>query len=490
MGKTFNIDEDPASGQDRGLDKHADRDFRSASDFLRSLITERKLARAARELPLLEGAIRVIGDAATTGADQERLEAISLLGKVAETSRVLGTLIEPLISNATYSPLPHTRNWGTADDRYYLAKALSGAHQNWLGEYAAVELAQGEVAEKSSRDVWARLAISRGESLSRVIDIVADAISTDTHQTHSPTETAFRKLNRSVLALSEQISDLDYLLGEGCGESLLKLISGIAGRGGPENASLRVDTALTFLEFVIRITRVRFNAGLDRDLYRAASVALGWWKPARPPEAVLLCAERLARIGIDCLHTLARQGVLQSRLRQALSSSLGAALVNRIGSETASRDPSLSHVASSWLSKGITLTERTTGTAVQELNDRDLDDLASRLLLELDIQEGGIDSLNGAVELLDILEPAQADVVRAAAKRIMLIEQWAQAIIAKRRLVISGRRGEIVTFDPALHEGDPDLMVGGRARLLVPGVNKKQDGRQEVAILKPMVTRY
>ena len=60
-------------------------------------------------------------------------------------------------------------------------------------------------------------------------------------------------------------------------------------------------------------------------------------EPARPSDAVNSRAERIARIAMDFLHTLSRQGISQRNLRQALVSSFGAELINRIGASITSK---------------------------------------------------------------------------------------------------------------------------------------------------------
>ena len=56
-------------------------DFTAAAAFLRSLIASRKLLKNTLESSAVSAAFDIAGKSAGTGTDQERLEAVSILGK-------------------------------------------------------------------------------------------------------------------------------------------------------------------------------------------------------------------------------------------------------------------------------------------------------------------------------------------------------------------------------------------------------------------------
>lgn len=465
------------------------RDFTSAAALLRSLIATRKLLKDTPKDRAVSVAISLIAQATKTGEDFERLEAVSILGKAAEISKPVAAHVLPLLKEGLHSPLPHTGSWGTADDRYYLAKGVSVCDEPWVTSYAAVELAQGDVAEQSSREVWAEIAVNRAKSLASALQIVANALFEDQRALRYSVDTASRKFNRVAAAIGKPLSIADVPTGEGFGRAFSELVSQAGSRKGPESRPLREETALKVLDLMVQILRLKFAASLDSEVYRAAGIVLGWWKPARPPETVNTRADRIACIAMDGLHTLARQGVSQRNLREALVSAFGAEIVNRIGSDIISKDPSLDPAIASWLSTGRALADTKSNTAVREVNEQTFDELVAKLLLAIDNQEGGPQSLDLMADEIDLLEPGHAATIRAGSMRARLVAQWAQAIGSTRRLVLVGERGELVPYDPAVHEGEDDLQISARARIKMPGVMKQLDGRPATMILKVQVEK-
>jgi hypothetical protein len=464
-------------------------DFVSAAILLQALIAARKLLKARLDEQSVKAAFALVGATASAGPPAERLQAISLLGKAAEISKPVAEVAIPLMSAALREPLPPTGAWGTADDHYYLAKAVLVGDQPWIASYAASELARADIAERASRSVWAEIAINRAPNLATALNTIGEALADDLRASKHTTDTAARKLNRIASALSEHLSLADVLTGEGFGRSLAALVSEAGGRTGPESKTLRHETALSVLDLMIQVLRLRFEATLDSDVYRAAGTVLQWWKPARAPDIILARSERIVSIAMASLHTLARQGVSQRNLRQALVTAFGAELVGRIGTEFVARDPSLDPAIATWLSSGRELVETRASSSVRDINEHALDELIARLLLTIDNQEAGPQELNLAADAIQLLEPGYAATIRSAATRGRLVAQWAQAIGGKRKLVLAGQRGEIVQYDPALHETQSDFQLGAQVRIRVPGVVRQQEGRPAQAILKGEVEK-
>ena len=154
-------------------------------------------------------------------------------------------------------------------------------------------------------------------------------------------DTASRKLNRIAIALRQVLPVADVPTGEGFGKVFSELVAEAGGRKGPEIRPLRQETALNILDLMIPMLRLRFAATLRFRCLLRSRHGPGMVEPARPSDAVNSRAERIARIAMDSLHTLSRQGISQRNLRQALVSSFGAELINRIGASITSKDPSL-----------------------------------------------------------------------------------------------------------------------------------------------------
>ncbi|RVC64225.1 hypothetical protein EN766_35750, partial [Mesorhizobium sp. M2A.F.Ca.ET.046.02.1.1] len=218
--------------------------FDDAREMLRTLIASRKLVKDRLNSEPIKTALRLIGEAAERGVERDRLDAISVLGKAAEISKPVADLVQPVLRTALRSPLPQTGNWGAADDRYYLAKGTSVSDEPWIVDYAAVELAQGDVAEKKSREIWAEIAIHRSEDIAGALKTIERAFADDRRISGYPADTACRKLNRILGALGNPISLADVPLGEGFGKSFSALVLQGGGIKGPDSRVLRDETAL------------------------------------------------------------------------------------------------------------------------------------------------------------------------------------------------------------------------------------------------------
>ncbi|RVC72500.1 hypothetical protein EN766_23430 [Mesorhizobium sp. M2A.F.Ca.ET.046.02.1.1] len=242
------------------------------------------------------------------------------------------------------------------------------------------------------------------------------------------------------------------------------------------------------LELMVQMLRLRFSAAVEADAYRAAGTVLGWWKPARPSDRVNESADRIVRIAMDALHVLARQGVANKMLRQSLVSALGQVRVNGIGEAIAKNDPSLGPELSAWLATGKEIGEARSNDAVREMNEQALDEILANLLIAVDSQEAP-NTLEMMADEVEILEPIHATTMRSTAGRIRLVAQWANAAATKRRLKLSGERGELVAYDPAIHTIDGQLQISARTRIRVPGVVRELEGRPATIIAKAQVER-
>jgi hypothetical protein len=200
-------------------------------------------------------------------------------------------------------------------------------------------------------------------------------------------------------------------------------------------------------------------------------------------------ANRIAQLAMDALHTLARQGVLQRNLRNSLVGAFGAEAINTIGSRIVESDPSLEPGTAAWLGSGRALPEVRANAAVREINEQALDEIVAALLLAINHEEAAPQVLELAAGAVELLEPGHAVAIRTAASRARLISQSAEAIAAKRRLSLSGEGGDLVSYDPALHDANDDLQIAARARIKVPGVVKQLEGRPATVVVKAQVEK-
>lgn len=458
--------------------------------LLRELIRTRKLLKERLSEPEIRIALENLAATAEAAEpDELRLEAVSTLGRASEVSVPIRAAVSPLLERHLHLPLPPVGEWGNADDRFYLAKGISASRARWVKDYAAVELARGDVDERAPRQVWAELAINRSDTLADALGKVASALADQLGSVPDASDTANRKLIRIAEALTETLLTADVPAGEGFGKSLGALALQGGGGKGAETLRVREDAAVAYLELLIQIVRLRFHALLDSNLYRAAGTVRGWWRPARPPDSVERKADRLVQLALEGLHVLARQGIRDKELRQALVVAFGQDRVNNAGRTVGELDPSLPPEVSYWLATGGELPTARANVAVREVNEQATDELIGRLILATQNPDVGPQALRAIADSVEVFEPSQAAVLRLAADRSALVDQWVSAIAAKRRLSATGKRGDIVQYDPLLHESSETLQRSGQARVVSPGVLLTMEGRSQVVIMKAIVEK-
>ncbi|WP_146256161.1 hypothetical protein [Aestuariivirga litoralis] len=457
---------------------------------LRELIRTRTLKKDRLDEPEIRIAIEGLAATVENGAAPDlRLEAAAVLGKAAEVSVPIRAVVQPLLEHSLRQGLPPVHAWGNAEDRFYLSKALSASPAAWVRDYAAAELARADVDEKLSRQMWAELAISRADSLSIALEKVARSLSDHLGSTPSAGDTANRKLIRIAEALTQTLLTADVPTGSGFGRALSMLMLQGGGSKGAEALRVREDAAIACLELLVQIVRLRFEALLDSDVYRAAGTIRGWWRPGRPPDAVERKADRLLNLGVDGLLVLCRQGIMDKDLRQAMVSAFGADRVNSAGSQKASSDPALNADCSHWLATGSNRSAARSNEVVREMGDHALHELIGQLLIVSDSHDGGPQTLRGIADSLEVFEPSQASTLRSAADRSALINQWVAALAAKRRISLSGRKGEVVSYDPLLHECSEVVQRSANVRMVVPAVMLSLEGRSPEVVIKAIVEK-
>lgn len=462
----------------------------AAFQLLRDLIESRALKKERLED---EDVRRALGDlgrlAASDDEPAQRLDAVSLLGKLREISKPISLAVEPLIARGLQAPLPRIGDWGNAEDRYYLAKAAEASDAPWIAQYAAEALAQAEVSEKLSRDKWADLAINRAIHLAEALRVVASSLREwHAHRPGDP-ELAYRKIIRVCEALTQSLLVADVPAGDAFGQAFLALVPSAASVSTTEGRRLREDAALAVLDLLTQTLRLRFETLFDADMYRVAGAVRGWWRPARPPDQVESRTDRIARLAMEALHILARQGVRDIQLRRTLAMALDAARVDRIGGAIASTDVSLAPEISRWLATGQDLAAPRSSETAQELNDQAADELVGRLMLTLGSHDATPDALTSVADAIEMFEPTHAAALKRTGDRLALVRQWVDALAVKRRLETYGTRGERAPYDPAIHEAAGVLRRQSEVRLSAPGVVRSLEGRPPVIVIKAAVDK-
>jgi hypothetical protein len=237
-------------------DQSVSNDFADASDLIRSLIATRSNRSERLEQSDVRDATETIGRYVENAMSPSlRLEATSLLGKASEAfnSKAFNAALAALVGRGLAHPLPPIGNWGNADDRKYLAKAVLLSKAAWIPQYAAEALAQAEINEKVSRDIWAELAIIRADNLATALRTIARAVADWLSSRENSAELAYRKLRRICEALAQTVLTADLPSGREFGDAVAALVRVAGGGKGAETLRAREEAGVSVLDLLTQI---------------------------------------------------------------------------------------------------------------------------------------------------------------------------------------------------------------------------------------------
>jgi molecular chaperone GrpE (heat shock protein) len=471
----------------QNLDDHASADAIEAIAHFKSLIETRKFKKEQLQEDRVVADLRRLAWAASQGSDQMRLEALSVLGKAAEVSVPIAAAVRPLIISALSIRPPFTGEWGNADDRYYFAKAVSASTNEWTGSYAARELATAGTSEVRSKEVWAELALAHCESIAAAIEEIANGLNSQQSEGPDDPLTPFRRLNRVCESLVYPLRISELPAGPGLGAALRSLFSLTAGSTTAEFVKVREATALSAMDLVITILRLRVDTLFDPEMYRALSVPLNWWRPATPPSSVDDRVNRASYLAVDALLVVARQGHKDVALRRSIVAALGKKKVDEIAFNKAAADPSLLPDVSHWLSTGRELQNTAKNETLEEVLDQEMDELTARLAIERKRLEMTPSDIRQIGDVIEAFEPVHASTIKTLSTHLDVLGQAIDAILRKRGISVSPERDETVKFDPRSHEAFNPIATSADAKVLVPGAVKASPGRPPVILVKAIV---
>ena len=458
-----------------------------AIHLLRTVVQERRLTKEFMASAEFSSACSVLQDISSQNNAENYWLALSYLGRAASVSKPAEKELKPIILSLISKGLPKFNALSDGEDRYYLAKALEFGPTEEIIARAYKELVGEDVAEKA-RSVWLKIALERSLSKEAFLRTVNARISDNSDIDAMHPDALARRVRRIGSTLLEPLIISDIPSGTEYGRELKKFFTGSFGRQGPEDRDLRAEFTLEIVNSVHRIVRLNFSAGADPSVYLIASDVKAWWVPASPPLPLEQAIRRLTKAGMEALHIFARQGVRNNPLRSALVQGAGADIVQNLARTIAKEDSSLDENISHWLVTGRELEERRTTEAIEQLSATRLDEYVGRLLVSSSGPEASSKALKFAAERVADLMPDEAAIVSSAAGRLAEINQWSRAIARSRNIELVGERGDTISYDPAIHQGDDDLTIGSRVRVLTPGAIRSEPNRPKMLILKVEVS--
>jgi len=451
---------------------------------LRSMVQDRVLTKELLGTPEFDELLNAISEHVQSTDESVRMIALSVLGRASSVSKPMKTKLSPIIVHGLSIPITQSIEISDGDDRYYFAKAVSFADENWIYDFAIEQIAKEEIAEKA-RTEWVNMAIRKAASLEFFLADINNALNLALSKLDA--DSIARRLLRISSSLESYLATEDMPVGDNFGKQLYKFHITHNSRRGPDERKLRLSAAKEQISSIIKIIRLNIAANNDPELYKTAGAILRWWHPAAPPQELSALTTRVAEIGSKTLHMYARQGVKRMALRKSLVDVCGKPALDRITKAIADSDPSLDSEVSHWFATGEELRTAHKNEAVSHQSSKTFDENFAHLMIALSSSKLNQDDIGLVSESVGAVFPEESQVFKTATDQIAIIKQWVRSLARSRRLELLGKSSEQVKYDPVLHDGMNDMLLNADVKVARPGVVKKSEGRPDTIIVKMQV---
>lgn len=409
--------------------------------------------------------------------------ALSVAGRAASISKPAEAVFLPAIKQRLAEDLPAWEILQDGEDRYYLAKALQSAPDGGIVDRAFAELAREEGGEKARR-VWAEIAFEHSSSREEFLARLNDSIAHVKRAQDLTTDSLIRRLRRISNVIAEDLATAEKPTGGEFGDALRGFYAGRAIAKGPEDRGLREESATEFVDSLTRIVRLNAKAASEPAVYGVLTALRRWWHPSAPPARFEALSRKVAQAGMEALHLYARQGISNKPLRQAIVDACGKRVVDQLAKSVAEADVSLPEDIAYWFLHGGEQAGQRSTAAIEALSGKRLDENIGRLLIATSSPDANFRTIESVADQVSVLMPEEANTLSRAANRLAQVASWARAIARSRDMELLGTRGEIVAYDPAIHDANEDCVVGSKVIVAAPGAVRQVPGRPRVLIVK------
>ena len=410
-------------------------------------------------------------------------KALSIAGRASSISKPAEAKFVPLIEQRLSEALPVWRQLDDGEDRYYLAKALSSTPNAQIVDLAFAELSQEEAAEKARR-VWAAIAFEHSTTCEEFLIRLNERIAHAKQAQGLSVDSLIRRLRRIDNVIANDLATAEKPTGSNYGKALRDFYAGSAIANGPDDRELREESAVEFAGSLARIVRLNFRAASDPYVYNILASLRRWWKPVSPPETFEAMSKKVAFVGVDTLHIFAQRGVPNKHLRAAVVEACGRRIVNLLSKSVANSDVGLPEAISHWFTHGTEQIGQKSTDAIEALSGERLDEYLAYLLITTSSPDSNHRTLMSVVDQVSILMPEEASALSRTASRLSQIAQWARAAARSRNIELIAERGDVVAYNPTVHEAMEDCVVGAEVVVSSPGAVRNLPDRPQVLVAK------
>ena len=450
---------------------------------LRAMIKERRLTKDFLQTEDFRRTWKKVQRCLVGDSGDDVWVALSVAGRAASISKRTEEIFLPVIKRRLAAALPAWTVLEDGEDRFYLAKALQSSPNDGVVDLAFAETAREEGGEKARR-VWARMAFEQSSSREEFLSRLNMSIARVKEAQDLTADSLIRRLRRINNVIAEDLATAEKPTGGKFGDVLRGFYAGHAAAKGPEDRELREEGGTEFARSLANIVRLNAKAASEPSVYGVLTALRRWWRPSVPPARFEALSRKTAQAGMEALHLYARQGISNKLLRQAIVDACGERVVDQLARSVAESDVSLPEEVAYWFLHGGEQAGRRSTAAIEALSDRRLDENIGRLLIAISSPDADFRTIRSVADQVSVLMPEEANSLLRASNRLAQIASWARAIARSRDMELLGTWGEIVAYDPAIHDAAEDRVVGSKVIVAAPGAVRQTSGRPRVLIVK------
>ena len=377
------------------------------------------------------------------------------------------------------------------DDRKYLGEALRWKSDDWVTEFLIQSIAQ-EKDGKQARLAFCETLLTKQTDLASSLKEIGAALKTLNLDQKDKNLGRAKQLINILQSLSEAVWNMpdDLNIGDDLGDAFSQLLNSVISNGEISERSARIDLARNAIEFFIMLARLQTTLASQSESYTFIRSVKRIFSPADWPDELAGTLNTLAKIVAHQLIFLLQLDRPNNELRSLINFIMGDVVGKSYLSKLAKNTSGLTSEDQYWLESGKKRTTGATETAIGESALAQFDSDLAHLCRAVDTLSQTLEAAQQAFENeADLLPKMTASLVRRYFERSGDAHRKASKLFERRGLSVTGRIGEILEFDPAIHEPSRDAFGEKMVRVSAKAVERTLSGAQKITIIKAEVDK-
>lgn len=460
--------------------------------FGQPLLKTAAAAKAAKSEAFKSGLI-ALTEFFSSREDQSQLQAIAFAWRITSVTSMRDhrRYIIDCLRNPSPAPelLPNVLS--DPDDRKNLAEALRWKYDDWVSGYLIRSIAH-EKDGKQARTALCDSLLIKQHSLSTSFEELATELRKLKLGQKDEILGRARQLNNILIAFAEAVwrTPNEFEVGANFGSAYSKLLSSVVDSGDISERTVRIELAESAVEFYVTLTRLRTSLTADSSSYAFVKVVKRVFAPADWPTELEKTIDGLAKQVSEQLIFMLQLKHADKDLRNLFLFLKGEVVGQARLKQLSRAADGLLDKHRYWLEHGKGQKSLATENEIGEsaLSNFDLD--LAHLLRAVDaISEMSSETYRAFENEAGLLPRATTSRIERFFEKSGQIESRAKHLFKSRGLSVRGRIGEIVEFDPNVHEPSADALGEKIVRIASKIVERTIGESQKVVLLKAEVQK-